>query len=61
MSPERNRSAKDQHPLVVITGGNRDIGFEICRKLATHGAQVILTARKESAGAATSPPHKVSP
>jgi NAD(P)-dependent dehydrogenase (short-subunit alcohol dehydrogenase family) len=56
MSPERNRSAKDQHPVVVITGGNRDIGFEICRKLATHGAQVI-----ESAGAATSPPHKVSP
>jgi NAD(P)-dependent dehydrogenase (short-subunit alcohol dehydrogenase family) len=61
MSPERNRSAEDQHPVVAITGGNRGIGFEICRQLATRGAQVILTARKESASAATSSPHKVSP
>ena len=39
-------------PVVVVTGGNRGIGFEICRQLAARGANVILTARKPAAGAA---------
>ena len=31
-------------------GGNRGIGFEICRQLADRGAQVVLTAGKREAG-----------
>jgi NAD(P)-dependent dehydrogenase (short-subunit alcohol dehydrogenase family) len=40
----------DGAPIVVVTGGNRGIGFEICRQLASRGAQVVLTARKAEAG-----------
>lgn len=40
----------DTDPVIVVTGGNRGIGFEICRQLASRGAQVVLTARKMEAG-----------
>ena len=42
----------DDGPVIVVTGGNRGIGFEICRQLAARRANVILTARKPAAGAA---------
>lgn len=37
-------------PVVVVTGANRGIGFEICRQLASRGAQVVLTARDDEGG-----------
>jgi NAD(P)-dependent dehydrogenase (short-subunit alcohol dehydrogenase family) len=39
-----------EKPIVVVTGGNRGIGFEICRQLAGRGAQVVVTARQPGAG-----------
>jgi NAD(P)-dependent dehydrogenase (short-subunit alcohol dehydrogenase family) len=39
--------------VAVVTGGNRGIGFEICRQLAKRGGmRVVLTARDEKKGAA---------
>ncbi|KAM7494218.1 hypothetical protein LguiB_028827 [Lonicera macranthoides] len=34
----------------VVTGGNKGIGLEICRQLASNGIKVILTARDEKKG-----------
>ena len=36
--------------IAVVTGGNKGIGFEICRQLARQGVDVILTARDEAKG-----------
>ncbi|RLM78140.1 hypothetical protein C2845_PM12G10510 [Panicum miliaceum] len=37
--------------VAVVTGGNRGIGLEICRQLASSGVMVVLTARDEKRGA----------
>ena len=34
----------------VVTGGNKGIGLEICRQLASNGVMVVLTARDEKRG-----------
>uniref|UniRef100_A0A804NTU8 (+)-neomenthol dehydrogenase n=1 Tax=Zea mays TaxID=4577 RepID=A0A804NTU8_MAIZE len=36
--------------VAVVTGGNRGIGLEICRQLASNGVLVVLTARDEKKG-----------
>ncbi|KAL9231557.1 hypothetical protein vseg_006774 [Gypsophila vaccaria] len=36
--------------IAVVTGGNRGIGFEICRQLAGHGMTVVLTSRDVNVG-----------
>ena len=38
--------------IAVVTGGNRGIGFELCRQLLDGGATVVMTARDESKGIA---------
>lgn len=34
----------------VVTGSNKGIGFETCKKLASQGITVVLTARDEKRG-----------
>lgn len=41
---------------VIVTGGNRGIGFDVCRKLAHAGNNVILCSRSLEAGSWVSMP-----
>jgi NAD(P)-dependent dehydrogenase (short-subunit alcohol dehydrogenase family) len=41
---------KQNSPVAVVTGGNRGIGFEICKELSKVGCRVVLTSRDEEHG-----------
>ncbi|XP_044477358.1 (+)-neomenthol dehydrogenase-like [Mangifera indica] len=36
--------------IAVVTGGNKGIGFEICKQLASNGISLVLTARDAKRG-----------
>lgn len=44
------RTVSNDKRTALVTGGNRGIGFETCRRLGRKGFRVILTARKADAG-----------
>ena len=49
--PDGERSQGLPHEkIAVVTGGNKGIGFGICRALARRGVRTILTARDASRG-----------
>lgn len=42
----------DSPKTAIVTGGNRGIGYEVCRQLAQRGYRVVLTSRDVSRGMA---------
>ncbi|KAM0860995.1 hypothetical protein ACQ4PT_046176 [Festuca glaucescens] len=44
------KSATSERRVAVVTGGNKGIGLEVCRQLASKGVIVVLTARDEKRG-----------
>jgi len=41
---------KSDRYVAIVTGGNRGIGYEICKELANVGCNVVLTSRNEEDG-----------
>ncbi|KAF4671475.1 hypothetical protein FOL47_001527 [Perkinsus chesapeaki] len=37
----------NESPVVVVTGANKGIGFEVCKRMIAEGVRVIMTARDE--------------
>nr|XP_043635674.1 short-chain dehydrogenase/reductase 2b-like [Erigeron canadensis]XP_043635675.1 short-chain dehydrogenase/reductase 2b-like [Erigeron canadensis] len=50
MAMENTSVVSSEKRIAVVTGGNKGIGFEICRQLASNDIIIILTARNESQG-----------
>jgi NAD(P)-dependent dehydrogenase (short-subunit alcohol dehydrogenase family) len=36
--------------VAIVTGGNRGIGYEVCKELSKSGCRVVLTSRNEPDG-----------
>jgi (+)-neomenthol dehydrogenase len=49
---EGSFSSSSEQRVAVVTGGNKGIGLEICKQLASSGITVVLTARDEKRGTA---------
>ncbi|KAI7724559.1 hypothetical protein M8C21_030438 [Ambrosia artemisiifolia] len=47
---DKAHDASTEHRVAVVTGGNKGIGLEICRQLASNGITVVLAARDEGRG-----------
>ncbi|KAI3957211.1 hypothetical protein MKW98_012086 [Papaver atlanticum] len=47
---EMHSDAETKIRCAVVTGGNKGIGFEICRQLASNGISVVLTSRDVTKG-----------
>jgi len=48
--PRADFAAPGAFRIALVTGGNKGIGLETCRQLATKGLKVVLTARNEARG-----------
>ena len=49
---EKHNNKTMETKIALITGGNKGIGFEVCRELGKKGYTIILTARNEKRGQA---------
>jgi hypothetical protein len=45
-----NPPSKSIIRIALVTGGNKGVGLETCRQLASRGLRVVLTARNEARG-----------
>ncbi|CAL4968009.1 unnamed protein product [Urochloa decumbens] len=45
-----NTQSLPKKEVALVTGGNKGIGLEICKQLASSGVMVVLTARDEKRG-----------
>ncbi|KAL6651099.1 hypothetical protein ACP70R_010024 [Stipagrostis hirtigluma subsp. patula] len=47
---EAAASSPSSKRIALVTGGNKGVGLETCRQLASRGLRVVLTARNEARG-----------
>jgi len=50
MAITKNTAPVKSPKIILVTGANRGIGFEVCRQLAGEGHRVILTSRDSAKG-----------